>query len=59
MRGRAVEDGDVGGGGTFLGAGVSYKIVECSRLRKSNALRLPSAPTDTKISVDPGSQATS
>jgi hypothetical protein len=47
------------GGGTFLGAGVSYKMVECSRLRRSNARKLPSAPTDTKISVDPGNQATS
>jgi hypothetical protein len=47
------------GGGPPLGAGVSYRMVECSRLRRSNARRLPSAPTDTKISVDPGSHATS
>jgi hypothetical protein len=59
VSGRAVEDGDEDGGGTFLGAGVSYRIVECSRLRRSNARRLPSAPTDTNMSVEPGSQATS
>lgn len=46
-------------GGAFLGAGVSYRIVECSRLRKSKARRLPSAPTETNMSVEPGSQATS
>ena len=57
--GRAEEDGDADGGGMFLGAGVSYRIVECSRLRRSKARRLPSAPTETNISVDPGSQATS
>jgi hypothetical protein len=57
--GRAEADGEAEGGGTFFGAGVSYKIVECSRLRRSKARKLPSAPTDTKISVDPGSQATS
>jgi hypothetical protein len=58
--------GDVGrrddaeaAGAPLLGAGVSYRIVECSRLRRSNARRLPSAPTDTNISVDPGSHATS
>jgi hypothetical protein len=39
--------------------GVSYKIVECSRLRRSNARREPSAPTDTKESTEPGAQATS
>lgn len=39
--------------------GVSYRIVECSRLRRSNARRLPSAPTETNESVDPGAQATS
>jgi len=43
----------------FLGAGVSYRIVECSRLRKSKARKLPSAPTETNMSVDPGNQATS
>lgn len=59
MGGRAEAEGDAGGGGTFFGAGVSYRIVECSRLRRSNARRLPSAPTDTKMSVDPGSHATS
>lgn len=59
MWGRAEVDGEEVGGGTFLGAGVSYRIVECSRLRRSKARRLPSAPTDTKISVDPGSHATS
>jgi hypothetical protein len=57
--GRADADGDADGGGRFLGAGVSYRIVECSRLRRSNARKLPSAPTETKMSVDPGSQATS
>lgn len=57
--GRADVEGDAEGGGTFFGVGVSYRIVECSRLRRSKALRLPSAPTDTKMSVDPGSQATS
>ena len=59
MGGRAEAEGVAVGGGTFLGAGVSYKMVECSRLRRSKARKLPSAPTDTKISVDPGSQATS
>ena len=54
-----MDDGDADGGGIFFGAGVSYNIVECSRLRKSNARKLPSAPTETKISVDSGSQATS
>jgi len=39
--------------------GASYRIVECSKLRRSNARRLPSAPTEQNISVDPGSQATS
>ena len=34
-------------------------MVECSRLRRSNARRLPSAPTETKMSVEPGSHATS
>ena len=57
--GRADEDGDVDGGGTFFGAGVSYRIVECSSERRSNARSEPSAPTDTKMSVDPGSHATS
>jgi hypothetical protein len=58
--GRAVVVGEEEcGGGALFGAGVSYSIVECSRLRKSNARRLPSAPTETKISVDPGSHATS
>lgn len=57
--GRAEEVGEAVGGGTFLGAGVSYKIVECSKLRRSKARRLPSAPTETNISVDPGSHATS
>jgi hypothetical protein len=57
--GRADEDGEAVGGGTFLGAGVSYRIVECSKLRRSKARRLPSAPTETKISVDPGNHATS
>lgn len=49
--GRAVEDGDAEGGGTFFGAGVSYNIVECSKLRRSKARKLPSAPTDTNMSV--------
>ena len=57
--GRADDDGDALGGGTFFGAGVSYRIVECSRLRRSNARSEPSAPTETKMSVEPGSQATS
>lgn len=57
--GRAEVDGFAEGGGTFLGAGVSYRMVECSRLRKSKARKLPSAPTDTKMSVEPGNQATS
>lgn len=57
--GRAEVEGGADGGGRFLGAGVSYRMVECSRLRRSNARRLPSAPTDTKMSVDPGNQATS
>ena len=39
--------------------GVSYRIVECSRLRRSNARRDPSAPTETKESTDPGAHATS
>ena len=34
-------------------------MVLCSRLRRSNARREPSAPTETNISVEPGSQATS
>lgn len=34
-------------------------MVECSRLRKSKARKLPSAPTETKMSVEPGSHATS
>lgn len=34
----------------------SYSIVECSRVRKSNARSEPSAPTDTKISAERGSQ---
>ena len=34
-------------------------MVECSRLRRSNARSEPSAPTETKMSVDPGSHATS
>jgi hypothetical protein len=59
VSGRAEEVGEDGGGGTFFGAGVSYKMVECSKLRRSKARKLPSAPTDTKMSVDPGSQATS
>ena len=42
-----------------MGAGVSYKIVECSRLRRSKARKLPSAPTETKMSVEPGNHATS
>ncbi len=42
-----------------LDVGVSYKIVECSRERRSNARRDPSAPTETKMSVDDGSHATS
>ena len=33
--------------------------MECSRERRSKARKEPSAPTDTKMSVDPGSQATS
>ena len=57
--GRAELDGDAVGGGRFFGAGVSYRIVECSRLRRSNARSEPSAPTETKMSVDPGSHATS
>ena len=57
--GRADEDGEDGGGGTPFGAGVSYRMVECSRLRRSNARRLPSAPTETNMSVEPGNQATS
>jgi hypothetical protein len=34
-------------------------MVECSSERRSNARSDPSAPTDTKTSVDVGSQATS
>lgn len=59
MGGLVDVDGEADGGGTFFGAGVSYKIVECSKLRRSNARRLPSAPTETKMSVDAGSHATS
>lgn len=33
----------------------SYSIVECSRVRRSNALSEPSAPTETKISAERGS----
>jgi hypothetical protein len=33
----------------------SYKIVECSSVRRSNARSDPSAPTDTKISAERGS----
>lgn len=57
--GRADAEGFDVGGDTFFGAGVSYKMVECSRLLRSNARKLPSAPTETKMSVDPGNQATS
>jgi hypothetical protein len=59
VRGLADGEGGPGGGITDLGAGVSYKIVECSRLRRSKARKLPSAPTETKMSVDPGNHATS
>jgi hypothetical protein len=43
----------------FFGAGVSYRMVECSSERRSKARSEPSAPTETKISLLPGSQATS
>lgn len=59
MIGRADEDGEEDGAGAFLGAGVSYKMVECSSERRSKARNEPSAPTDTKMSVEPGSHATS
>lgn len=39
--------------------GVSYKMVECSRERRSNARSDPSAPTETKASIEPGTHATS
>lgn len=42
-----------------FGLGASYRMVECSRLRRSKERRLPSAPTETKLSMDPGTQATS
>ena len=58
-RGRVVVEGEAEGGRGFLGAGVSYRIVEWSRARRSKARRLPSAPTETKISVEPGNHATS
>lgn len=35
--------------------GVSYRIVECSSWRRSNARNDPSAPTDTKMSLLCGS----
>ena len=42
----------------ILASGVSdddsYKIVECSRVRRSNARSEPSAPTETKISAERG-----
>ena len=59
MCGRADAEGDADGGGAFFGAGVSYKMVECSSERKSNARNDPSAPTETNISVESGSHATS
>jgi hypothetical protein len=34
----------------------SYNIVECSNCRRSNARNDPSAPTETKMSEDSGSQ---
>lgn len=34
----------------------SYNIVECSSCRRSNARSEPSAPTETKMSEDSGSQ---
>ncbi len=42
-----------------LGAGVSYRIIECSSERRSNARSERSAPTETKMSTEPGSHATS
>lgn len=57
--GRAEEVGEDDGGGAFFGVGVSYKMVECSNERRSKARKEPSAPTDTKISVEVGSHATS
>lgn len=59
VSGRADEDGETDGMGPPFGAGVSYRMVECSSERRSKARREPSAPTETKMSVDPGSQATS
>ena len=46
-------------GGALLGGGVSYRMVLCSSERRSKARKDPSAPTDTKMSVEPGNQATS
>lgn len=34
----------------------SYRMVECSSWRRSKARREPSAPTETKMSEDSGSQ---
>ena len=45
--------------GVDFGPGASYRMVECSKLRRSKARRLPSAPTEQNMSVEPGSQATS
>jgi hypothetical protein len=56
--GRFVEF-NVSGTAGFFGAGVSYRIVECSSERRSKARREPSALTETKISVLPGCQSTS
>jgi hypothetical protein len=54
-----LEDAGVPELGVDFGPGASYRIVECSRLRRSKARKLPSAPTEQNISVEPGSQATS
>ena len=54
--------GDDGGrpvGGWFFGGGVSWRMMLCSRLRRSNARSELSTPTDMKMTVEFGNHATS